>query len=154
VCLQRSRQLPCDGSAATLARHFVTRVLRDVLRPTTPTEAATNDELEYDAALVTAELIANAIRACRRVVSVTVDIHHRFIRIAVYDDGPGAPAVRSVGPADVAGRGLRIVDTLSARWGTQPQRPGKSVWATLRLPTRSAEHLNCDRPTNPAPAQG
>jgi signal transduction histidine kinase len=154
VCLQRSRPLPCDGTAATLARRFVTHALRDVLRPTDPAEAATDDELKYDAALVTAELIANAVRACRRAVSITLDIHHQFIRITVYDDGPGLPAVRSVSPADVTGRGLRIVETLSARWGTQPLRSGKSVWATLRLPTRSAEHLDCEPPTVPVPAAG
>jgi anti-sigma regulatory factor (Ser/Thr protein kinase) len=150
VCWQRSQQVGCDGSASAPARRFVTAALGEILRSADPVDAAVDDEIVYDATLVTAELISNAVRACRRVVSITLTVHHRFIRIAVYDDGPGLPAIRSVSHADASGRGLRIIDSLSTRWGAERQNSGKSVWATLRLPTASAEHLDCG--TQPGPA--
>jgi anti-sigma regulatory factor (Ser/Thr protein kinase) len=145
VCWQRSRQVARDVAGASHARRFVTGALADVLHPSGTADAAADADLSYDAALITAELTANAVRACRQAVSIVLEVHHSSIRISVYDDGPGLPALRSVDPTGVDGRGLRIVDALAVGWGVEPGGAGKSVWATVRLRSHSAEHLDCRR---------
>ncbi|WP_433545720.1 ATP-binding protein [Streptomyces sp. CA-294286] len=36
------------------------------------------------------------------------------------------------------GRGLVLVDALSANWGVRPRDPGKTVWAHLSAPGAAA----------------
>ena len=44
---------------------------------------------------------------------------------------PVRPRVRSFGAESTTGRGLRMVQTLCAAWGVQPQAVGKTVWVEL-----------------------
>jgi hypothetical protein len=46
--------------------------------------------------------------------------------------------VRSYGGDATTGRGLQLVQTLSAAWGVQPHRPGKTVWVELLIDGSSA----------------
>ncbi len=40
--------------------------------------------------------------------------------------------MRSPEPTDPSGRGLKIIDMLSARWGVEPEpAEGKTVWFTI-----------------------
>ncbi|MFD5355953.1 ATP-binding protein [Streptomyces sp. NPDC058657] len=39
---------------------------------------------------------------------------------------------------DPGGRGLILVDALSANWGVRPRGPGKTVWAHLPAQTSAA----------------
>ena len=72
-----------------------------------------DQELVYEAGVVTTELLSNAAQACRSRIALRLDVHHSSIRIAVYDDGPGVPVERQARADDVGGRGLRIVDSLT-----------------------------------------
>jgi hypothetical protein len=61
--------------------------------------------------------------------------------VEVWDNLPemlGAPAMRHAEPAEESGRGLEMVDTLSADWGWEsvPGWSGKRVWALLPAPVR------------------
>ncbi|WP_194927802.1 ATP-binding protein [Catenulispora pinisilvae] len=53
-------------------------------------------------------------------------------RVRVDDQGgPSIPAIRTPYEDDEAGRGLTIVATLSARWGTDGDETARSVWAEI-----------------------
>ncbi|SFF12814.1 Histidine kinase-like ATPase domain-containing protein [Actinacidiphila alni] len=47
---------------------------------------------------------------------------------------PEKPA--ALDPEALGGRGLVIVEALSAKWGVRPRSPGKTVWAHLPLGDR------------------
>lgn len=41
------------------------------------------------------------------------------------------PVRQEAGPGDDSGRGLMIIDALSADWGTYPEAAGKVVWCLI-----------------------
>ncbi|WLW55523.1 ATP-binding protein [Streptomyces sp. YU58] len=98
-------------------------------------------EISESTALVVAELAANAVthghvqgRGFR--LTLTVEASNT-LRIEVADPrGDHQPvACRATSPAAEAGRGLLLIDALSARWGSKPWPPsGKLVWAEIDLP--------------------
>jgi hypothetical protein len=51
--------------------------------------------------------------------------------IEVWDASLEQPVIRHASADDKDGRGLRIVERLSSRWGSYPYRGGKVVWAEL-----------------------
>jgi anti-sigma regulatory factor (Ser/Thr protein kinase) len=89
------------------------------------------------AALVVAELASNAVlHGCVPgrgfALRLTYDSRTRVIRIEVSDSHPERPAgVSPPGDAD-NGRGLMLVDAVSARWGTFVQEgAGKTIFAEI-----------------------
>jgi len=87
-----------------------------------------------DARVVVTELVSNVIRHAGTDVWVDVDLLHDRIRIDVVDHADGDVALRTIDPrADLGGRGLRLVDQLSERWGVDRQPGGKRVWAEWRV---------------------
>lgn len=143
MCWTRRDAVPCDPSGATLGRHAVTAALTETLHSVGSKDRAADQELVYEAGVVVAELLSNAARACRSRIALRLDVHHGSIRIEVYDDGPGVPVERPVRGNQVGGRGLRIVDSLSASWGTIPRPAGKCVWSELSVVSTSTAHLDC-----------
>lgn len=80
------------------------------------------------AVLLTSELVTNAIlhgTPPLRLVAVSVG---SGVRVEVHDGGDAAPLVRDTELDSVGGRGLRLVEALSARWGTTGADPGTVVW--------------------------
>ena len=57
------------------------------------------------------------------------------MRIRVTDGSTRRPAPRDAAPADLGGRGMALVDLLSAAWGAEPTGCGKEVWFLLRAPS-------------------
>jgi hypothetical protein len=51
--------------------------------------------------------------------------------VEVRDESPKQPQLRPVDPSSARGRGMQLVQALSARWGTAPDGRGKVVWAEL-----------------------
>jgi anti-sigma regulatory factor (Ser/Thr protein kinase) len=96
-----------------------------------------------DGLLVASELVTNAVEhsGCAGAHRLNVEIGRRGnnLRISVHDpglSGAAAEPVEGVNPGP-GGRGLRIVELLSARWGSE--RPdGYRVWA--ELPVRVPGH--------------
>ncbi|MCP2335907.1 ATP-binding protein [Actinomadura rupiterrae] len=95
------------------------------------------DALVDDAVLVADELFANAAQAAPgQVIGLRVVLLAAFVLIEVEDPSPKRAAHRE--PDDEGGRGLMIVEALSAYWGQRPERGGtKTVYALLAIP-RSA----------------
>jgi anti-sigma regulatory factor (Ser/Thr protein kinase) len=94
------------------------------------------DGLGATLSLVVSELVTNAVEHARSTVELALALVDRTtVRVEVADDGPGQPVVLDPGIGDEAGRGLVIVDGLVDRWGIErdPARPGKRVWAEVRV---------------------
>ncbi len=90
------------------------------------------------AALVTSELVANAVDVAAGEITVTIRYLGACLRVEVQDHGYGMPEIQHPSPADATGgRGLLIVDQLADDWGVQPFLPGKIVWFELGPPAPS-----------------
>jgi anti-sigma regulatory factor (Ser/Thr protein kinase) len=96
--------------------------------------------LTNDAEAIASELAANAINAATpargTLPAIIFAVHCRpdELRIIVWDNGPGRPHHGAPGPDAETGRGLAIVDSLTARnwgWWPTPHSGGKVVWAAL-----------------------
>jgi hypothetical protein len=55
----------------------------------------------------------------------------RALAVIVTDSSPDPPVRRNLSMDSEHGRGLSIIDALSARWGWRPEGPGKAVYAIL-----------------------
>jgi anti-sigma regulatory factor (Ser/Thr protein kinase) len=94
--------------------------------------------LAETAELLTSEIATNAVRACTRLTSVSppvirlwVTCDQGSVTIHVWDASPGVPARQDASPDADSGRGLLLVETLAAGWGTYREQLGKTVWARV-----------------------
>ena len=90
----------------------------------------------YVAALLTSELVANAIRyEAGETVKLFVTCSCGHLRVYVHDTSRSWP-VQIEAPVDAeAGRGLMLVASLSTDWGYYRTPAGKAVYFTLALET-------------------
>ncbi|HET9382976.1 MAG TPA: ATP-binding protein [Streptomyces sp.] len=91
------------------------------------------DDLAEGGALVVSELVANAVQHARR-ESIRVVVERTAkgtLRVAVADLSRSRPVPRAPESGEEGGRGLLLVATLAADWGTDERRWGKVVWADL-----------------------
>ncbi|MBB4717384.1 SpoIIE family protein phosphatase [Streptomyces luteogriseus] len=91
--------------------------------------------VDYDAALlVVSELVTNALVHTDDKVRMDLTLVNNRLRIAVADASPRSPVrPASIGWEATGGRGILLVEALSATWGTLPVSGGKQVWAELVL---------------------
>ena len=92
-----------------------------------------DDDLDV-AVLLTSEIVTNAIRYGVPPMQLHAELSGHELRVSV-DDGGHEKVVPT---QDVrwdarGGRGLHLVEALSARWGVLDRRRGKQVWFELRL---------------------
>jgi anti-sigma regulatory factor (Ser/Thr protein kinase) len=96
-------------------------------------------QLASDLSLLTSELVTNAIRygACRnedQLVELILWPADGHYWLAVSDPGDGWPVTRACDLYACDGRGLVLVERVSAAWAVVPRHPcGKSVVAGVRL---------------------
>ncbi len=110
------------NDAPRAARQFVTEALR----------GWGHDDLIDPAALVVTELATNAVLHAWSNFLVTVACRpDSAVHISVTDWGPALPLPDDPPPTATSGRGLRLVETASTRWGTELTGDGKVVWAEL-----------------------
>ncbi|HJQ42004.1 MAG TPA: ATP-binding protein [Jatrophihabitantaceae bacterium] len=87
--------------------------------------------------LVASELVGNAIRHAPpntdRRLQVEWDVDDANATVRVSDSGTGIPQVRSATLDEPSGRGLAIVDAVSAEWGFYASGHGKFVWARVPI---------------------
>lgn len=106
------------------------------------------DALADDVALVTSELVANAVRhGGRGAIEVLQALVTGGVVLCVFDTSSAPPVLRELGPDREDGRGLHVVDALSSgRWGHFPIPGGKYVWAQLSLPAPQTAATPTDSP--------
>jgi len=119
-----THDLSCHTGAPSAARRWTADCLRAHLgdRPPVP-------DLIDDAVLCVSELVTNAVHAGCTNLRVELSFRDDGVRVGVVDDAPGRPALRSAAAGDRSGRGLKLVEAVSRRWGVDLLERGKLVWA-------------------------
>lgn len=90
-----------------------------------------------DAETITSELVTNAIQHVRGEGTETVGVVLTRVRnpegvtVTVSDSSPASPAIPEAAADSERGRGLRIVQALSAHWGWYSEEGGKAIFAIL-----------------------
>jgi anti-sigma regulatory factor (Ser/Thr protein kinase) len=98
------------------------------------------DSLRDDAALITSELVTNAVAASRALdggpwpLRFSLASDRADLLICVADMSPEPPVRADAGSDAIDGRGLMIVEAVSERWGWHRAGSGKIVWAVCALP--------------------
>lgn len=82
-----------------------------------------------DATLVAGELLANARQHGSAPIAVSVSGTARCFRVSVRDASPRTPVRSNASTSNMTGRGIQMVESLSARWGVSVDDRGKVVWA-------------------------
>jgi anti-sigma regulatory factor (Ser/Thr protein kinase) len=122
--------LPLDTSAPGLARAATKRFLAGKVGP----------ERLSELSLVITELVTNAVVHGRGQVVLRLQLDEGAVRGEVIDEGGGFEhEIRARGPADVGGRGLFLVDALTARWGIHEGTT--HVWFELAARPEASEQL-------------
>jgi anti-sigma regulatory factor (Ser/Thr protein kinase) len=87
------------------------------------------------AALLTSELVANAVVHAHSPAVVVLSRSENTLRVDVIDLGDSVLVVERDPRLSDGGRGLPLVDALSDSWGVTPLVLGKTVWFTLHAPS-------------------
>jgi anti-sigma regulatory factor (Ser/Thr protein kinase) len=86
-----------------------------------------------DVALLTSELVTNAVLHARSPVRVAIARVAGGVRVEVGDGSINAPVVSHY-PLDAqTGRGLAMVDAAASAWGVDRRDGGKVVWFEVRV---------------------
>jgi anti-sigma regulatory factor (Ser/Thr protein kinase) len=94
------------------------------------------------AELLVSELVTNSVQASERlktrddvavvpVVRLWMASDRTMVVIRVWDGSDDMPIHHNAAPDEIGGRGLMIIDSLAADWGSCRQASGKVVWAVV-----------------------
>jgi serine phosphatase RsbU (regulator of sigma subunit)/PAS domain-containing protein len=109
------------------ARRFTARTLRSW---------GLEDEADV-ALLVVSELVTNALLHTQGAARLDLMLSGDRLRMAVSDSSPRAPAKPVIVDWEATGgRGILLVEAVSAGWGSVPVSGGKQVWAEIQVPPR------------------
>ncbi|MFD3497720.1 SpoIIE family protein phosphatase [Streptomyces sp. NPDC058678] len=107
------------------ARRFTRRTLRAWGVPADAMDAVL---------LVVSELVTNALVHTDGRVRLDLTLVNHRMRVAVADSSPRTPVKpTSIGWEATGGRGILLVEAMSATWGTVPVSGGKQVWSEIPL---------------------
>ena len=120
-----SLTLPPSVQSVRKARHF----LRDACQANGVPAAVLDD-----AALLTSELVSNAVLHGRSEIRLVVEQHTGLLRVSVLDENSRRPTLVADDPDALDGRGLALVEGIASSWGVHDEPIGKAVWFELELP--------------------
>jgi len=84
------------------------------------------------ALLIVSELVTNALVHTKGEVRLDLTLAGDRLRVAVTDASPRSPAKPVIADWEATGgRGILLVEAMSAAWGTVPVSGGKQVWSEL-----------------------
>jgi hypothetical protein len=109
-----------------------------------------------DAMLVASELVTNAVlhSGCsgNETIEVRVDVRSERLRISVRDPGRSGRNAELRADQPVGGWGLRVVEQLAERWGSE-RAAGYQVWAEVGIVPGGAEAVGAGTFERTAAAQ-
>jgi anti-sigma regulatory factor (Ser/Thr protein kinase) len=115
--------LRMDETAPRAARQFIQEA----------TCEAHNANVLDDALLLVSELVTNAVRYGAPPVTTEIEcVGTSGMRVRVTDGVSGDVQPKHADAYDESGRGLDLVDLVSAEWGVEPSDGGKAVWFALQ----------------------
>jgi anti-sigma regulatory factor (Ser/Thr protein kinase) len=94
-----------------------------------------------DAEIIPSELVTNAVQHAHGDGTETIGVtlarawNPAMVTVVVSDSSAGGPVLHDAPAGSERGRGLRIVEALSARWGWRREEGGKAVFAVLARDT-------------------
>lgn len=115
--------LPATPTAATQARCQVRAAMESWGVSADP----------YVAALLTSELVTNAIRYAAETIKLFVTCSCGHLRVYVHDMSRELPVALDPSVEAEDGRGLMLVASLATAWGSYRTSAGKAVYFTLAL---------------------
>jgi anti-sigma regulatory factor (Ser/Thr protein kinase) len=118
--------LPPSAASVPAARHVAVALMR--------AWGAPHDH--DDVALLVTELVTNVVDHVggEAVMTLELTLAGHWLRIAVADGSSVRPVVRALDSDNPRGRGLRLIQAIADRWGSEDHRGGKRVWLDLRPP--------------------
>jgi DNA-binding NarL/FixJ family response regulator len=120
---QTALRLGASLTSAREARAFTQSAL---------TEWAVAAEIVDDVLLVVTELVNNAVTHALSGCELRISVSPLSLRIEVIDQGSGTPDPLPPSATRNHGRGLHLIDALTAAWGYEPiESGGTMVWAEL-----------------------
>ena len=126
--LRDELRLAPTGTAPAAARLYVRDVLHYWRLALPGQDAIDRAELLAD------ELVTNAVVHAHTSLKLRLELRGDLLHIGVHDASPRLLRLVPDDPGSETGRGLRLVEQLSAAWGVHRGRDGgKVVWCTLRL---------------------
>jgi anti-anti-sigma regulatory factor len=88
-------------------------------------------DLAGPASLVASELVTNAVEHAATPMTLRISRRDRYVHLAVRDGSAVEPTLRQPLATESGGRGLLLISSVAAHWGSMPCRDGKVVWATM-----------------------
>lgn len=105
------------------ARRFTRRTLRSWNVP---------EDAQDAVLLIVSELVTNALVHTDGRVRLDLTLVNHRLRVAVADASPRTPVKpTSIGWEATGGRGILLVEAMSAAWGSLPVSGGKQVWSEV-----------------------
>jgi anti-sigma regulatory factor (Ser/Thr protein kinase) len=112
-----SLDLAANARSAAAARHFVTDTL----------SGWGCEGLVETAALLTSELVTNAVLHARTPIRVVLTRLDDGVQVGVTDQSPRSPVRRRSAEDATTGRGLELLDRLASSWRVDVDRDGKTI---------------------------
>jgi len=116
-------QIPLDRATTSVreAREATQRWLRHLSRPAA----------EEPTALVVSELVTNSVVHACDPIALHLREESDHVRVGVSDGSTVACNDEPAGPDGTSGRGMRIVERIASRWGSEVSDVGKLTWADI-----------------------
>ena len=89
--------------------------------------------------LLVSELVTNAVLHARSRLTICIDRNGDELRVGVSDSSAVIPRPRRYSSDAATGRGLGLVELMSATWGATPNDAGKEIWFTISTRAAAAE---------------
>jgi anti-sigma regulatory factor (Ser/Thr protein kinase) len=120
-------RFPYDPTSVSAARHYVESRLGGL-----PVEV--RDRVK----LMVSEVATNAVKHAGSGFDLTLKVTGTEVKVEIRDHGPGRPTRRDPPPTQPNGRGLMIVEAVSASWGIKQHRDGSTVWFITGVPAKAS----------------
>lgn len=120
------RDLPADPSSSRAARQFVGEQLA---------AWGLDEDVVATAQLCVTELVTNVLIHAGTPCRVTLHLDEGWLQVLVQDSGRHGVVQRADGhtPLDISGRGLALVEALTAGWSAERSADGTTVWFELEV---------------------